>query len=413
MRIGKVRRREGSKVRILQLITRRQLRGAEVFASQLASGLAARGHEVTLAGLYPMVSDGLSAGEATIRDLRTQPRRPLNLRLIMDLRDLIEQVRPDLVQANGSSTLKHVVISRRFSGGTWRLVYRNIGIASDWLRYPGHRFWGRWLVKSVDHVVAVSDHSLKDFRATYRLTESKISTVPIGVHVPAAPDKSRARALLSALTGIAELREIVVHVGSFTPEKNHLWLLEAFARVGTLRPHAHLLLCGDGPLRSRIASEIQQRGLGGRVHLLGRRDDASTLVAGADLFVLPSTTEGIPGALLEAAAQGVSVVATDVGGIGEAMMNGCTGHLVAQGDMDGFVTTVAGLLSAPERRREMGEAGRRFVRDRYDLERIIDRFEALYFSLCTNPTAGRAQKEQVTNGRTRVARSVAARMDGL
>jgi glycosyltransferase involved in cell wall biosynthesis len=386
-------------MKILQLVTKRQRRGAEVFASQLADGLARRGHGVIFAGLFPSPPESLATEVAEIHDLHGRSEHPLSLRLIPELQTLIRRERPDIVQANGSSTLKHVALAKRLSGADWRLVYRNIGIASDWLRSPGHRIWGSWLLRSVDHVAAVSGHSLSDFRETYRLPASKISTIPIGVRVPNASERGAARAALASLAGVRDGDEIIAHVGSFTPEKNHLWMLEAFSEIAAHRPHAHLVLFGDGPLRSRVTAEIERRRLEARVHILGSRGDAAALVGGADVFILPSATEGIPGALLEAAAHGVPVVATDVGSVREAMVDGRTGVLVPAGALDPFVNAVTDLLNAPSRLQELGEAGRRFVRQRYDIERVIDRFEALYLALCAGQPATR--EEMVAAGVSR------------
>jgi glycosyltransferase involved in cell wall biosynthesis len=378
-------------MRILQLVTKRQRRGAEVFASQLADGLTRRGHEVIFVGLFPSSRESLATEVTKVRDLHGRPDYPLSLRLIPELRTLIRRERPDLVQANGSATLKHVGLAKRIFGGDWRLVYRNIGIASDWLHYPGHRFWGRWLLGSVDHVAAVSRHSLSDFRQTYGVPASKISTIPIGVRIPDASEREAARTSLVSLAGLHSSDEIIAHVGSFTPEKNHLWLLEAFSEIAAHRPAAHLVLIGDGPMRGRVEADIHRRDLGARVHLLKSRDDAATLVGGADLLVLPSVTEGIPGALLEAAAQGVPVVATDVGSIREAVEDGRTGLLVPPGALDMFVGAITDMLNAPSWRRELGEEGRRFVRQRYDIDRVVDRFEALYLALCSGKLAPREE----------------------
>jgi glycosyltransferase involved in cell wall biosynthesis len=386
-------------MKILQLVTKRQRRGAEVFAAQLSDGLVRRGHEVIFAGLYSSPSGELVTDAADVRDLTGSQRSRLSIHLIREVRRLIHRERPNVVQANGSATLKHVAIARRISRAPWQLVYRNIGIASDWLHYPGHRSWGRWLLRSVDHVAAVSGHSLSDFRETYRLPASKISTIPIGVRVPNASERGAARAALASLAGVRDGDEIIAHVGSFTPEKNHLWMLEAFSEIAAHRPHAHLVLFGDGPLRSRVTAEIERRRLEARVHILGSRGDAAALVGGADVFILPSATEGIPGALLEAAAHGVPVVATDVGSVREAMVDGRTGVLVPAGALDPFVNAVTDLLNAPSRLQELGEAGRRFVRQRYDIERVIDRFEALYLALCAGQPATR--EEMVAAGVSR------------
>jgi glycosyltransferase involved in cell wall biosynthesis len=368
-------------MKILQLVTRRQHRGAEVFAAQLSDGLVQEGHEVLLVGLHEQPWDPLEPLLAPTVDLFGGPERALSYGLVSQLVDLIREFRPDVVQANGSSTLKYSSIARVVSRGRWPLVYRNISIASQWVRGPAHRLFGQWLVRNVTHVAAVSRLSAEDFRVTYRVPSARISTIPIGVHVPSTPRVPGLRERLMALAGIGEAPELLLHVGSFSPEKNHVWMVDAFARVLQQRPQAHLLLVGDGPLRSRVESHVADRGLQQRIHLLGTRGDVPTIVGGADLLVLPSTIEGIPGVILEAAAQAVPTVATDVGSIGEVIDSGRSGVLVPAGAMPEFVEAVVALLADPRKRQMVGDAAYRVVQERYSMDRIVVGFVRLYQQL--------------------------------
>ena len=368
-------------MRFLQLVTRRQHRGAEVFAAQLSDALSCNGHEVILAGLYPPPANPLTTTKADVHDLGGSPSDRLSPRLVAELNALIRKVRPDVVQANGSSTLKYASLARRVSRGRWSLVYRNIGIASDWLHYPAHRLWGKWLLGEVGHVAAVSRHSSEDLRRTFGLAASRVSTIPIGVHVPAEPRLPGARARLAELAGLPADARIIVHVGSFTPEKNHRWLIDAFGRLREERPAAHLVLVGDGPLRPQVDAAVAARGLGSAVHCLGTRTDVPSLIGGADLVVLTSTTEGISGVILEAAARAIPTVATAVGSLAEAMEDGKTGILVPLGDAPRFLAVVGSLLDDPARRRAMGDAAHAFVKERFCMDRIVGRFEQLYATL--------------------------------
>jgi glycosyltransferase involved in cell wall biosynthesis len=352
-----------------------------VFAAQLSDALAGLGHEVMLVGLYPAPADALTPASVPTHDLSGRPGAVLSYGLVAELRDLIGTMRPDVVQANGSSTLKYASLAKTISRGSWSLVYRNIGIASHWLRYPAHRWWSRWLLRKVGHVAAVSRHSGEDFQRTFGLPASRISTIPVGVHVPAVPRQPELRQRLLDVAGMGAAAEILIHVGSFTPEKNHLWLVDAFARLCARRPLAHLVLIGGGPLRSLVEESVQAKRLEDRVHFVGTRPDVPEIVGGADLLVLSSTTEGISGVILEAAAQGVPTVSTDVGSIAEAVDHGRTGLLVAPSDQEGFVGAIDDLLEDPDRRRAMGDAAHTYVKDRYHMDRIVADFENLYTRL--------------------------------
>jgi glycosyltransferase involved in cell wall biosynthesis len=374
-------------LRVLQLITRRQRRGAEVFAAELSDLLVERGHRMTIAALYEPAPLPLEPSATPWVDLGGWPGRGLNRETLRAVTRLVARFQPDLVQANGSDTLKYSVLARRITRARWSLVYRNISVVSRWLRNPLHRGWNRWLAHSVDHVVSVSEASRDDFLRTYRLEPGRITTIPRAVRIPERVDALGARQRLKELTGMPATAMLLVHVGSFTPEKNHLWLLDAFRRIRERCPHAHLALLGDGPLRPRVEQAVAAGGLAASVHLLGARADASELVAAADVFVLPSLVEGIPGALVEAAAQAVPAVANDVGGVRQALHDGETGVLAQPGDLDGFVGAVTRLLHDPAVRREMGRRARGLARREFDLAAIAGRYEDLYLRLRGEPAA--------------------------
>lgn len=103
----------------------------------------------------------------------------------------------------------------------------------------------------------------------------------------------------------------VCHVGRFTPQKNHAFLIDLFAHLAAERPDAALLLVGDGPLREPIARRAEAAGIAGRVRFLGLRSDVPRLLAGMDVMVFPSLHEGLPLTLIEAQAAGLPCVVSD------------------------------------------------------------------------------------------------------
>jgi glycosyltransferase involved in cell wall biosynthesis len=368
-------------MRVLHLITRRQRRGAEVFAGDLADALVHRGHDVLVAGLYDADATPLIPERAAWTDLDARAGSRFSARTLGKVIREVRSFHPDLVQANGSDTLKYSALTKCVTRARWPLVYRNISVASRWLRNRPHRALSRWMVGYVDHVAAVSEVCRDDFLTTYGIADDRVTMIPRAIRIPGHVATREAREQLVALTGIPGDAEVLMHVGSFSEEKNHAWLVDAFAAIRARRPGAHLVLLGDGALRARVAALVAERGLRQHVHLLGTRRDADVLVAAADALVLPSLVEGIPGVVLEAGAQAVPAVATDVGGVREAIRDGQTGLLVRSGDLEAFVASAVALLEDPARRRRMGAAAREFVRARFDLETIVDQYEALYHRL--------------------------------
>jgi glycosyltransferase involved in cell wall biosynthesis len=227
-------------------------------------------------------------------------------------------------------------------------------------------------------VVAVSHTSADDFIRTYTVPAERIVVIPQSVRVPDVIGAAEARRTLATLAPVPHDAPILMHIGSFTPEKNHVWLLRRFRELRGTHPDAHLVLVGDGPLRATVDRVITELGLSNRVHCLGSRTDADTLVAAADILVLPSLVEGLPGVVLEAAACAVPAVASDVGGVSEAIVDGETGILIEIGEPEPFLTAVASLLGDPERCRSLGRRARERAATSFSFELALAEYDRLY-----------------------------------
>jgi glycosyltransferase involved in cell wall biosynthesis len=164
-------------------------------------------------------------------------------------------------------------------------------------------------------------------------------------------------------------------------------LIEAWSRVAEAAPGATLTLVGDGPERSALlaaADGVRSRS----VHLVGFQGDVTGCLYGSDLFVQPSLAEGLPVAVLEAMACGLPVVATSVGGVGEAVDDGTTGLLVPAGDPGSLAEAMLELLRDPRRARKLGLAGRQRVVRRFDAPRMVEAYLELYRSFLSTVPSG-------------------------
>jgi len=171
--------------------------------------------------------------------------------------------------------------------------------------------------------------------------------------------------------------QTVLTVARLDPQKGLHDLVAAAALV----PEARVMVVGEGPERRALETRIAHLGLGDRVHLLGFRSDVPDLLAGSDLFVLPSLFEGLPLSILEAMAAGKPVVATAIGGNDEAVVDGATGLLVPPGDPRALADAIRALLRDPERRRRLGEAGRRRAEAEFSAPAMVRRVAAVYDEL--------------------------------
>jgi glycosyltransferase involved in cell wall biosynthesis len=171
----------------------------------------------------------------------------------------------------------------------------------------------------------------------------------------------------------------VVTVGRLQAPKDVVTLVRALA--GLPRGAYEAVIVGEGPDRPGVESEIRRLGLESLVELAGARNDVAELLAKADLFVLSSRSEGLPLSILEAMAAGLPVVATNVGGVPELVVEGETGFLVPPGDPKSLADAIARLLDDPALRRRLGAAGRARVAERFDLESARRAHLDLYDSL--------------------------------
>jgi glycosyltransferase involved in cell wall biosynthesis len=143
-------------------------------------------------------------------------------------------------------------------------------------------------------------------------------------------------------------------------------------------PEARFVIVGDGELRFELEQEAAVLGLEGRVMFVGWQPDLSIVYADLDLFTLTSLNEGVGLVLVEAMAAGCPVVATRVGGVPDVIQDGITGRLVESGDVEGLARAMREMLTDRARTRQMAEAARADVSQRYTVEALVRHTEALY-----------------------------------
>jgi glycosyltransferase involved in cell wall biosynthesis len=181
--------------------------------------------------------------------------------------------------------------------------------------------------------------------------------------------------------GIATDDVVVIMVGRMAPEKAHAALIGESRAVLDRAGGVTFLFVGDGSLAAPLQRLAERLGLGRRVRFLGVRSDVYELFEISDVFALPSLWEGLPVALLEAGAFGLPAVATDVGGIGEVIVDGRNGFLVGPGDQRALGERVGELVADPALRAKMGHAAKARICSSFDSEQVVPKLAALYQKL--------------------------------
>jgi glycosyltransferase involved in cell wall biosynthesis len=244
-------------------------------------------------------------------------------------------------------------------------------------RYYNGKFRRRLALRAAiaasDHVVAVSEPLADAIATDLGVPRSKVAVLNNGVRHD-EPERITLRDEL----GLSPGDRLIVAVGNLYPVKGHIHAIDALARLAVRHPSAHLAISGRGDLEGALLARAREHGLGHRVHLLGLRSDVPAVLAAADLFVLPSLSEGLPLALLEAMFAGCPIVATDVGQVRVALAHGTAGILVEPGDSAALAGALNRLLSDPAEARRLGGIAAWHAAGEYDLSRMVHRYVGVY-----------------------------------
>ncbi|MBX3730363.1 MAG: glycosyltransferase family 4 protein [Candidatus Sumerlaeia bacterium] len=192
---------------------------------------------------------------------------------------------------------------------------------------------------------------------------------------------STARGVVRSELGVSDVDPVIVTVGRLVPVKGHDVLLDAVAEAHRRGVRPHVVLVGDGPLRMALEQQGRALGLERYVHLVGETVEPERWLAAGDLFVLPSRSEGLPNALLEAMAHGLPCIATRVGGIPEVASHEDCVLLMPAEDSHALAEALVRLCQDTDHARALGERARRVAARRFGMERMIQRTLEFYQQL--------------------------------
>lgn len=295
-------------------------------------------------------------------------RGPASMGGMRRLRELSQEWQPEIVHSH----LPSAGVLARVSVTNTAHIYTEHNLVSSY-RQPT-RTLNRLTYRRNEAVIAVSS-AVAESIAGYPGPEPIV--VPNGVAIEA--DDEEVAAVRAGL-GVEADAPLIVHVGNIRPHKGHSTLIDATRLVAEEIPDAVVISIGgekyEGDLR-RLHSQAEAAGVNGHLRFLGRRDDARTFIAAADLVVNPADMEGLPVFLLEALALGRRVVATDVGGVSSVVEHERTGLLVPPGQPESLAKAMVRSLTTPESQ-DWAAAGATLVRDRHSLRAMVASYEAIY-----------------------------------
>lgn len=236
-----------------------------------------------------------------------------------------------------------------------------------------------------DRAIAVSDDIAGWITQECGTPPHQVVTIHNGIQSPPLFDAAARQAARKALSASAHV-QVLLAVGRLSEQKNFGQLLQALAQLP--RQDWVLWLVGDGEQREMLSTKVAALGLADRVKLLGMRGDVPLLMQSADLLVMSSLWEGFPYVVVEALASGLPIVATDVGGIREAVVPGKTGWLVKPGDIQALADTLDLALNASGLRGEMKHQGRERFDAQFTIQTMFSKLNDEFSALLANSRSG-------------------------
>jgi len=369
-------------VKILHILSERGYSGGEHQLEALVRHLASQGHDNRF-----LLQPGAAFGDV-VRGLgmpvtETRMRNGLDFLAARAISRCLRRDPVDLVQLACSRSHKIAGLTRLLPGKVPPFV------VTRRMDYPIKTSpYRRWLYgRAVDAVVAISEGVRQEVLRLgvlpdhVHLIHDGVATTELG-HLCEPDLRTRARRALE----LSDSDLLGVTLASLHERKGQDVLLEALAQVRVpAGRRLHWFLGGEGPLQEPLREQARQL-VAGRpkelsIHIPGERVEPASLLPAADLFCLPSRREGLGVALLEAMAVGIPVVASRVGGMVEAFVDGESGLHVEVADPAGLAEALSQLLNDPDLARELGRAGRARVEAEFDIRRMCECTEALYREL--------------------------------
>ncbi|MDH4099356.1 MAG: glycosyltransferase [Nitrospirota bacterium] len=297
-----------------------------------------------------------------------------NPRTITELASMLKDEKIDILCVHG---FKSNVVGRLAS---WMAGIPMIAISRGWTwETPRVRFYeklDRAFLKFADHIVAVSEGQQKKI-LDLAIPVEKVSVIHNGIDLNGARPPEKTGNLKREL-GLGEADILVMSAGRLSPEKNYGGLIDVAKLVTQKKHDVAFTVFGEGFLRGELEARVRQAGLEKKFFFPGFRKDVKSSMAEADIFVLPSFTEGLPNVVLEAYAVKKPVVATAVGGTPEVVEDGVSGFLTRPEETEKMAEHILRLAGDPDLRREMGEKGHERVRAIFGFEDQTRKYEELY-----------------------------------
>lgn len=365
------------RLRVLHVVDSLEMGGLERVTTDLAKAQHAQGDEVTVFSIQSTQGLKQELVDAGITVIEGHKSGTLDRRVLLTLRHTIRTRAIDVVHAHNFVPNYHAAIAML---GMWRkppqvCTCHDMGSR---LSNPKLRWLFQWSLRRTAHVAMVGQQVHNRYVDSGMVSAARATTVLNGIPVDRFTGSQARRTQARQALGLPDEVPVIGAVGRQVPLKNHHRLIEVLPDLRRKHPSLKLVLIGDGECAPALQEQVHALGLDDAVQLAGARDNVADLLPAFDVFALPSQTEGLSIALLEACATGLAVVASRVGGNPEIIQENQTGLLVPADDNDALRTTLDRLLGEPALRHRLGEAAGQWVRNHASVKALQEAYERCY-----------------------------------
>ena len=336
-------------------------RGGEQQASYLIRELGERGHPSVVAGRAGSPFLEGDHGRGVLARVACGFRGEADPLTALRLARAVRRYDIDILHAHTSHAHAHAVAARYLARRGKVIVSRRV------INPPRSNVLNRWKYAAPDRFVAVS-HAVARVLREHGVAGERIRVVPSAVD----PARLDVEPIPREDLGVPSGAPLLGCVAALDENKDQLTLLEALPGVLREVPELHVILAGEGPLRTRLEARIKTLGLEGRVLLLGQRDDVPAILRSLDAFALTSRGEGIATSIQDAMWAGVPVVATETGGVPELVIPEETGLLVRVGASEALAQALIRLLTDRFFAARVTSAAKHHMRQNYTIKRMAD-----------------------------------------
>ena len=344
--------------------------GISSYLFTLAGGLKQKGHQVYLVSGGGELEDKFTQAGITLFKLPLKTKSELSPKIFFSfwkLKKIAREFKIDIIHTHSRTTQ---VLGYFLGRG---LAKPHIFTCHGFFRPKFfRRIFGCWGKK----VIAISEQVKEHLMADFKLAENKISVIHNGIDAKnfgdfSARDNMRAQLGISAdfLVGI---------IARLSDVKGHIYLIRAMPEVIKNFPNTKLLIIGEGKTKGALLKETRNLGLENSIIFIPEAKNTKDVLAAMDIFVMPSLQEGLGLALMEAMAQGVAVVGSEVGGIKTLIQDKENGLLVAPADAAALAQAIITLFKDSRLRRTLGSRAREFIIANFSKEEMADKTEMVY-----------------------------------